>query len=229
VIVLAVASGSALVLLAIAQLWIARVSRRVFNVPMAIATVLLIVVALWSLIALLSESAGLRGAHRASDAVELLSASRVLVSRAQGDEDLTLVNRGSDETDPADFRLVMAALSPHGGLLSRVTSAGVPAATAGRLAADFTSLRAASDTLAALVSSGRIPAAIASAPVTIARADGLAGDLSRETTRAQSRFTTHASSAVSSLAGLAVAIPLLTAAAGALALFGVRQRLEEYR
>jgi hypothetical protein len=40
---------------------------------------------------------------------------------------------------------------------------------------------------------------------------------------------TNASGAVSSLDGLAVAIPLLTAVAAVLALLGVRRRLGEYR
>jgi hypothetical protein len=229
VIVLAVASGLGLVLLAIAQRWIARMSHRVFNVPMVVGTVLLVVVAGWSLIALLSEGSELRSARRASDAVEVLSASRVLVSRAQGDEALTLVNRGSDETDPADFRVVMAALSPRGGLLSRLPSVGVARGATDRLDADFTGLRTASDKLAGRVATGELPAAVASAPVTVGQADRLAGELSRDTTVAQRRFMTNASGAVSSLDGLAVAIPLLTAVAAVLALLGVRRRLGEYR
>jgi hypothetical protein len=123
----------------------------------------------------------------------------------------------------------MAALSPRGGLLSRLPSVGVARGATDRLDADFTGLRTASDKLAGRVATGELPAAVASAPVTVGQADRLAGELSRDTTVAQRRFMTNASGAVSSLDGLVVAIPLLTAVAAVLALLGVRRRLGEYR
>ena len=59
--------------------------------------------------------------RRNSDAVETLAATKVLLSRAQSDQSLTLVNRGSDETDPADFKAVTKALAP---LLTEVRRVG---------------------------------------------------------------------------------------------------------
>ena len=46
---------------------------------------------------------------------------------------------------------------------------------------------------------------------------------------AQREFQSRAADATSSLSGLSIAIPLLTALAAVLGLLGVRQRLQEYR
>ena len=54
--------------------------------------------------------------------MEVLSAARVLLARAQGDESLTLANRGSDEVDPKDFARVMGTLGSSHGLLAEVST-----------------------------------------------------------------------------------------------------------
>ena len=56
---------------------------------------------------------------RGSDSVELLSAATVLLSRAQGDLSLALVNRGTDETDPLDFTSARVHELQTGGLAAR--------------------------------------------------------------------------------------------------------------
>ncbi len=231
VIALAVAACVALILLIVAQAQLSRISHRTINVPLAVATVLLVVIAVWTLAALISEKSSLTTARRNSDAVEVLSASRVLASRAQGDQSLTLANRGSDEIDPADFKQVMAAMSPHGGLLALAAPTGVTASAANRLDAAFAAYSAESGQVAGLINQGEIPQAIARASSTpaIAAADRLSGDLASQVNAAQARFAAAASSAASALSGLAIAIPLLTVLAAVLALFGIRQRLEEYR
>jgi hypothetical protein len=231
VIVLSVAAVVALVLLIVAQIQLSRITHRVINVPLAAATVLLAVTAIWTLVGLISEESSLATARRNSDAVELLSASQVLVSRAQGDQSLTLANRGSDEIDPKDFQQVMAATSPNGGLLSLVSASGVPPAAVQRLENEFGAYRAQSGQVTGLIDRGQIPQAVAqasSAPA-IAAADRLAGDLAGQAGAAQARFAASATSASSDLSGLAFAIPLFTVLAAVLALIGIRQRLEEYR
>jgi hypothetical protein len=57
----------------------------------------------------------------------------------------------------------------------------------------------------------------------------LSHDLAQQTAAAQGRFTRAAADATSSLGGLAFAVPLITALAAALALVGLRQRINEYR
>ena len=106
-----------------AQLYLARISHRIVNVPMVVATVLVVAVGIWGILGLISSQNALSRAQRnGSDPVEVLSAARILVSRAQSDESLTLIARGGDTTDPADFTAVIGALgSPNGnsGLVGR--------------------------------------------------------------------------------------------------------------
>ena len=69
----------------------------------------------------------------------------------------------------------------------------------------------------------------AAGPSTDAAGDALNGALDREVGRAQARFAAAAARADRALNGLPGAIAALTALCVVLALFGVRQRLEEYR
>jgi hypothetical protein len=178
-------------------------------------------------VGLIGEQNALASARRASDSVELLSASRVLVSRAQSDQSLTLANRGSDQADPADFNVVMRALAPPGGLLGAAASSQTSAASH-RLNDEFAAYRTEASRISALEQSGNVSEA------TNAGASGSEGavlsrDLSQLSTASQKRFTARARDATGSLAGLSIAIPVLTVIGAALAIFGVAQRLEEYR
>jgi hypothetical protein len=77
----------------------------------------------------------------------VLSATRILLSRAESDESLTLVARGGDEQHPADFDAAMRALGPgariggscHGpigdGSIVIVICDGISSASAGDVAA----------------------------------------------------------------------------------------------
>jgi hypothetical protein len=232
-VVLIVVAVLALVLLIVTQRDLARTSHRVFNVPMVFATAVLAAASIWAVVGLTSEQSSLQAARHDSDAVEVLSASRVLLSRAQSDQSLTLVNRGSDETDPLDFSAVMAALSPTHGLLHVAARAGAELGLhgAGGVASEFDAYAAQTGQIAQLETHGRIASAIAlaSSPSAAAIAAAPTRSLVAQTTSAQRRFEADAASATGSLSGLTVAIPVLTVLAAALALLGVRQRLGEYR
>jgi hypothetical protein len=232
--VLVVVAVLAVALLILAQHNLTRVSRRIFNVPMVAGTLLLAAASIWAVIGLSSERSSLQSARHDSDAVEVLSASRVLLSRAQSDQSLTLVNRGSDAAHPLDLVAVLTALTPPRGLLSEAASAvnqqsGRREASA--LLADFSAYRRQTARISQLIHQGNIPPAIslASSSQAAATADAPTRDLVRETAAAQRRFRIDAASATDSLSGLAVAIPVLTVVAAALALIGLRQRLGEYR
>jgi hypothetical protein len=202
------------------QAYVARASRRIINVPMLVATVVLAAVSVWAVVGVIDEQDALAQARGDSDSVELLSASRVLLARARSDEALTLANRGSDETDPVDFTVVMGTL----GSVLKEAGAGTTSA----LDVDFAAYRAETNRIAALEQSGQISAATKSGSSSAA-APQLDADLSTRVTAAQGRFTSAAADATSSLSGLAVAIPLLAVVAGALAVFGLWLRLGEYR
>jgi hypothetical protein len=233
-VVLIVVAVLAVALLIAAQHNLTRVSRRVFNVPMVVGTIVLAAACIWAVIALTSERSSLQSARHDSDAVEVLSASRVLLSRAQSDQSLTLANRGSDEAHPLDLAAVLTALRPPRGLLGE--AAGLVdhqsgRAQAGTLLSDFAAYQAETARISNLIKQGAIPDAItlASSRQATATADAPTADLAAQTKVAQRRFTTDAAGATGSLSGLAVAIPVLTVVAAALALIGLRQRLGEYR
>jgi hypothetical protein len=226
-IVLVIAVVLALALLAGAQVYLARMTRRVINVPMAGATALLLALSIWSVVGLIAEQNALASARRASDSVELLSASRVLLSRSQSDQSLILANRGSDLADPADFSVVMRALAPPRGLLGAAASSQTSAADQ-RLKAEFAAYRSETDRIGALEQSGKISQAT-NTDASGSEGAVLSRDLSELSTASQNRFTADATDATASLAGLAIAIPVLTVIGAALAVFGLAQRLEEYR
>jgi hypothetical protein len=229
--VLVIAIGAALALLILTQLYLARLSRRVFNVPVALATLVLAGVAVWAIGGLLGEQSSLRTAQRVgSDPVEVLSATSVLASRAQSDQNLTLVSRGTDSTDPKDQANVMRVLTTPGQLVTEavalVRRTGSPGA-ADQLARDFAAYQAETELIAGLEKQGLTVDAIRRANP--AAANRLNADLTVQTSAAQSRFTAKAADATSSLSGLSIAIPVVAVLGAALALFGLRQRLEEYR
>jgi hypothetical protein len=206
----------ALALLLLAQLYLARITRRILNVPMVLATIALLAVSAWAVIGLISEQNALATAQRrGSDSVELLSAANVLLSRAQGDLSLALVERGADVTDPQDFVAVMHELQTSG--------------LAGRLGSGFLAYRALANHVESLENGGALGSAINAAPRAGQISDQLSSGLDTRIADAQRRFTHSAAAASSDLSGLGLAIPLITALAAVLALFGLRQRINEYR
>ena len=124
---LAIAIALSLLILLAAQIYVARVSRRVLNVWLLLATLVVGAVSVWAVVGLLGErNALIRAQRNGSDSVEVLTASRVLLSRAQSDQSLTLVGRGTDETSPADFQKVINVLSPQGGMIGEFADARRP-------------------------------------------------------------------------------------------------------
>lgn len=213
VVVLVIVVVLAVALLIAAQVHLARFSGRILNLPMLAATAILASVSIWAVVGLIGEQNALNTAQRnGSDSVEVLSATRVLASRAQSDQSLTLVNRGSDELDPIDFRRVLSALAPPSGLIGEIE------ALAGR-----TGTRAAAAQVRAEFD------AFAASPSSAPLAGRLSSDLAHQIDAGQARFAASAADATSSLAGLSIAIPVLTLLAAGLALVGIRHRLGEYR
>jgi hypothetical protein len=226
-----------LLLLLLVQWYLAFITHRVINVPMLAASVAVLVVSVWGLAGLIAEQSSLADAqHKGSDPVEVLSATRILVSRAQSDESLTLVNRGSDQKYLGDFDAVMRALAPGGPLLAGVTSAvgGQGATGAGRgLALTFAAYRAQHAQIDRLARQGNIPDAIRVA-VGVAAGNSspsvrLSTDLESQIQAAQNRFARSASDATSALTGLSVGGAVLTVLAAGLTLLGLRRRINEYR
>jgi hypothetical protein len=231
-----VAAVSLLILIA-AQVYVARVSRRILNVWMLLATLVIVAVSVWAVVGLVGERNALTRAQRnGSDSVEVLTASRVLLSRAQSDQSLTLVSRGTDETSPADLIKVLNVLSPQGGMIGALAPLAARTGTsagAERLAREFKDYRGETAQITKLEQNGRIGDAIALAVADSARpsdpATLLNADLAAQASAAQGRFETAAADATSALSGLGFAIPALALVAAILGLVGIRQRAREYR
>ena len=213
---LVAAIAAALVLLALAQLYVTRISHRILNVLMLLATVLLAVVSVWALVGVSSEQNSLASAQRnGSDSLEALSAANVLLSRAQGDLSLALVNRGTDDVDPLDFRAVTQVL----------TTSPVAASLRSRFAA----YQAAGNRIQQLEDQGELEPAISQLQPVAKMSQQLSDQLGREITAADGRFKDSARDAASALSGLGLAIPLITVLVAVLSLLGLRQRINEYR
>ena len=111
-----VLGGLLLVGLVVTQVFVGRFSNRVLNVPLLIATVIVVGLGAWIAIGLASEQNALAKAQRdGSDSVQLLSAARVMALRAQRDDSIALIGRGSDTTSVADFDRTVAALRGRPG------------------------------------------------------------------------------------------------------------------
>ena len=240
-----VAFGAAIGLLIVLMLWLqwylARISHRILNVRMVVATVLLAALGVWGLIGLTGQQNALARARRdGSDPVEVLSAGRILVSRAQSDQSLTLIARGGDTADPADYAAVIAALgSPQGsgGLVREIHVLAVRTGSTDADAAFSTALGAylaQQREVNAMVEQGLTSQAsqLAAGPARgsgESPADRVNQALVAQVGAAQRRFGQAAADATSSLNGLALATVVVIAVAALLTLFGLRQRQLEYR
>ena len=204
---------------------------------MLLSTLVVVAVSAWAVVGLIGErNALIRAQRNGSDSVEVLTSSWVLLSRAQSDQGLTLVSRGTDETSPEDFKLVMSVLAPHGGMLGVFGPLAVRTGTsagAARLAREFANYRTETDQVTNLDDEGRIGDAIDLAVADAARpsnaANRLNADLAAQANAAQGRFQRAAADATSAVSGLWFAIPALAVLAAILGLVGLRQRAKEYR
>lgn len=233
---LAIVGSLLLALLVGTQVGLARFTHRILNIPLLLATALLVAVAAWVLVAFVGAQNALSDAQRkGSDSVQVLSAVRFLALRAQRDEGLTLVARGGDKADPADFETVMRTLAPAGagGLLGEASRLAARAgSTAGidRLRATVVAYEAAHGRVASAVGGGDFKAAngifnAAETPIS----DRLGRDLQAQIATAQGRFARSARNATSDLGGLVLGIALLAAAIAVLAVAGLAKRIGEYR
>src|SRR4051794_3466856 len=226
-----------LALLVLAQIGLARLTNRILNVPLVMATVLVAAVGIWIGLGLSGEQNGLAAAQReGSDAVQLLSASRVLALRAQRDESLSLIGRGSDTTSLPDFERTMIALRgkrADDGLLGeaeRVAQRSERAGSMNGVRASLAAFERAHARVAARERLGDYTGAVRTyIDDELRQARRLDAALESGTLAGQHRFATNADKANSSVRGVEFGIPLLTLAIAALAFLGLSYRIREYR
>jgi hypothetical protein len=238
----ALAGCALLMLLARIQLYLARTTRRILNPGLVVATTLLLALLVWIVVAFTVQQSALAEAQATgSDPVELLTATRILALRAQADESIALAARGGGEEEPRLHdvdRGFQAVTRPIAGLLKQASAiAGDGSARIDAIDGVYRTYLEAHSRVVQQVRDGDFTKAVELAvdrgagagPSTKNAGDALDQALDREVEIAQGRFEDAAARADSALRGLAGAIPALTVLCALLALFGVRQRLDEYR
>jgi hypothetical protein len=230
-----VAAALAVVALTVTQLFLARRTNRLINPGLLAATVLALVVLVWAVLAFSASGSRLHQAqHKGSDPVQLLSSARILVSRAQADENLALVARGSGSQYLADFDVVIKTLGPAAGSSGLLAEAdrSVPASslqlvgTGGPYAAYLHAHAA----VVTAETSGHFSDAVKIATGDeVLAASGVSTALATRITGAQSVFDATAAAGRHDLSRLDLGVIALAVLAAGLAFAGIEQRINEYR
>jgi hypothetical protein len=239
-----------LALLAGTQVYVGRATRRIVNPGLALASVVLLGLVVWILVALSAQKREMVRARSAGSVpVKLLTVARSQVSRAQASESVALADRGAAEHQSklADVDVPFQALTRpissgrggrargSGGLLDQAAVTGHRTAAIDAIYAAYRRYLGAHRLVVEQEIRGNFKRAVKLAvgtqrsSSTTRTAATLNKALDREVAVAEARFHHFTSRSRAKLAGLVTGIPLLTALCGVLALVGVRQRLKEYR
>jgi hypothetical protein len=98
--------------LVLVQRQLSRHFRRAWNVALAVATALVLVLGVWAVVALASQGTGVADARaNGSHPVSAFTDARILALRARADDELTLLTRDSDPSYQTDYTRTAAALS----------------------------------------------------------------------------------------------------------------------
>jgi hypothetical protein len=227
----------ALLALAWAQVLLTRRTRRLMNVGLAVASLVVVISLAWSAAALGVAGGRIETGDREGSAlVSLLAAARHSALQARADEALTLIARGSGAAFEDDFGAAFNGLvgaDGRGGLLGRASAQAPSAADrevidrARQQAGQWRSMHA---QLRALDNGGDHQRAVDMATGSVAAVFGrLADAMSDALARTNDRVSRLASHGGRALTGLSAALVVLTGAAVAAVLLGFRPRLKEYR
>ena len=189
---MAVVGFIALAVLVLTQVYLLRLTARVFNPMLVLASIALAAVVVWASAGYLAEEQSLESAQTdGSDSVQVLAAARILALRAHADESLALVARGGGDTYLADYTAVMRTLNEHDGLLDSAGERDLRA-----LLQDY---HDAHQGVVSLQAAGRVEDSVDAALVgdssAAARFDRLSAALDDKIARAQQRFEVSAADA----------------------------------
>lgn len=222
----------ALVVLISGQVFLTRRTNRVFNPALLAATLVAVILLGWALLSFSASASRLQAARtKGSDPVQLLSTARILISRAQADENLFLVSRGGGGDDLADFDAVSEELKPADGSRGLLAKASAGAPTLPALYDDYLTAHKA---VIAAATTGQFAKAVDLATGTddgdvLPAASQLSTVVGTHIDQAQKAFEAKAGAARHDLAFLGFAMIALVAVAAALAVVGFEQRINEYR
>ena len=224
-------------LLVVAQVLLTRRTTRVFNVPIVVATAIVVIVLGWVLLRFVSTQDSLVRAQRnGSDTVQLLSAARILAHQAQSDENLTLSERGTANNLALDFTTLakrVGGTDGDGGLLGQAREV---AARRGETSGIDDARTRFQDVMAEHVEvrkadeqsdyAGAVRRATSTEAAAFTAFDKA---LQSEIADAQGRLESEVADARRGYRVLTVAVPFLLLLAAALVLVGFQRRIVEYR
>jgi len=224
--------------LAAAHVLVRRRTNRMVNVGILAAGAAAVILVTWSSLALAAAGGRVETGHREGSAqVTLLAAARRAALQARADEALTLIARGGGAAFEKDFATVLGTLTGDGGLLDRALAQAPTAGDRAVITEARDQARRWGDLHAAvrkLDDGGEYDRAVALA--TGSGADSPATvfgklDTAMGTALAASdgRVDRQATLAGNALAGLWVAVVLLTAGLVTAVVLGFRPRIGEYR
>ena len=230
--VVLVAAGAVVVAVGLAQAFVTWRSRRWLNAGLLVAVALVVGAALVTSVLLRRHADALVESHdEGADLVVSLSAARILTLRSVSDENLDLIERGTEAQYVPDFDRSLASIGAGGagGLLGRAATAAPDGDT--RAALDRLDERY-SDYLAAHDEVRRLdyrPAVDAAVTIEAAAAEAVDKELVALIDTSRTRLDRAADRA----RNLGVVLPVLTAlaalAAAAAVVIGLWPRLREYR
>jgi hypothetical protein len=222
-----------------AQRWLARRTHRVLNRGLVLASVAGIVSVVWLITALTVARAHVLDARdHGSAPVEALARAEIAALQARGDESLTLIDRGGDDSFQQDFVSVQHRLGPGPGtLLTAASDAAQGSPGAGAAAAAGTAARAwyaAHAQVRSLDDSGNYGSAVQLAIGSAPDASGtlfnrLDTSLTDAISKDQAAFRSAIAAGRNAFTGLEAGMIVLSLAMAAGCAWGLAQRIAEYR
>jgi hypothetical protein len=227
-----------LAVLVVTQLFTARRTNRLLNTGLVVASVIVAVLLVWSLVRFNSEQDSLVKAQRnGSDSVQVLSSARILALQAQANANLALAERGTGQAYRDEFKRLMQQLCADeqcdGNLLAYTRDlagrTGSEASITG-IQDDAAKFWSVANEVVQLDDDARYKDAVDLALGGQAHASArLDASIRAESAHAQARFDAAAHDARSGFAVLAVALTLGLLLAGVLVLVGLQPRIREYQ
>ena len=222
-----------LIALVIAQRRLSRHFRRAWNVALAVATAVILVLGVWGVVALATQGSGVTDAQaNGSHPVSVFTDARILALRARADDELTLLTRDSDPSYQVDYDSTAAALS---SLLTPSASAGmIDRAQMAKAAAAFRSYTSLHRQIRADDAAGDLGGAVTLAsggdahqlPAVSSRLNDV---LAAGIQGSQATFVQSTSGAGSDLNGLVWGLAVGSILVAVLVLIGFQPRISEYR
>ena len=240
VVILAGAAVAAALILVATQVLVLSRTNRILNLPLVIATVVLLGAVIWVIAAFATQRSDMvRARNQGFVPSSLLSEARVLAFRADGDQSLSVIARGDGAAFDSDFKTAMTWMGlppgsqPGPGALTDALHAPGASAVAPQISAAVSAIESYVATNADIrraVASGKFPDAVT---LVEGRSAASFGRFDAATSSAlsvtQQRFVAGVTAADHRLRDLGVVVTVAALIAAALAVVGLQLRAREYR